>query len=137
MNQTPGRVVIAIVVTFVIMLVVPFPVYSLFAGLGMAQLPEGGSPGEFFLSVVVMKIGVALGFVLLFNSRAEALVRHWWRYAVIWWLMSTVVEVGQAIGPGYSAGEAVAGSISEAIYFPLCSFFVAWLFRSVGSTASA
>lgn len=123
----------AVVISFLIMLVVPFPVYSLFAALGAAQLPEDGSPGAFFLSVVVMKIGVALGFVLLFSLAAETLARHRWRYAVIWWFMYSIVEAGQAIGPGYSAGEAVAGSISEAIYFPLCSSVVARLLRAGAS----
>jgi hypothetical protein len=31
-------------------------------------------------------------------------------------------EVGQAIGPGYSWKEAIAGVISEAIYVPLSAY---------------
>jgi hypothetical protein len=48
--------------------------------------------------------------------------------------MYAIVEVGQAIGPGYSAAEAVAGVISEAIYFPLSSVVVA---RIMGRERSA
>jgi hypothetical protein len=68
---------------------------------------------------LVMKIGVALGFVLLFRVVATSPARRWLTYAGIWWLMYAVVEVGQALGPGYGLGEAVAGIVAEAIYFPL------------------
>ena len=53
------------------------------------------------------------------------LAGRWWLYAAIWWLMYAIVEVGQAIGPGYTAGMAAGGVLAEAIYFPLSSFVVA------------
>lgn len=122
-----GRAAVAIVATLAIMYVVPLPVYGVFSAVGAVELPEVGSPRQFFLSVFVMKIGVALGFVLLYSLAAPALAGRWWLYAAIWWLMYALVEVGQAIGPGYSAAEAVAGIMSEAVYFPLSSVVVARL----------
>jgi hypothetical protein len=42
-------------------------------------------------------------------------------YALLWWLMFAIGEVGQAIGPNYSWMEAVGGIISESIYLPLAA----------------
>jgi hypothetical protein len=41
--------------------------------------------------------------------------------------MFVIGEVGQAIGPNYSWKEAVAGAISETVYFPLAAFVTNWL----------
>ncbi len=41
--------------------------------------------------------------------------------------MYMLVEVGQAIGPSYSIGDALGGVIAEAIYFPLSSWATAAL----------
>jgi hypothetical protein len=134
MNKLVGRGIVAFVATLVIMQFAGFPVYGIFSAVGAIELPQGGSPTQFFFSVLVMKIGVALGFVLLFVLAAPTIAGRWWLYAVVWWLMYAIVEVGQAIGPGYSAAEAVAGVISEAIYFPLSSVVVA---RIMGRERSA
>jgi len=48
---------------------------------------------------------------------------QWMRYALVWWLMFGVIEIGQAIAPGYSWPDAIGGILSEAIYFPLSAFF--------------
>ena len=40
-------------------------------------------------------------------------------YACLWWLMFIIGEIGQAIGPQYSWKEAVAGIISETVYWPV------------------
>jgi hypothetical protein len=126
MTPTPtvGRLIAAVAATFAIMFVVPFPFYAGFEALGLVELPQNGSPGQFVLSVVVMKIGVALGFVLLFLLARPVFKERWWLYAGIWWVMYAVVEVGQAIGPGYTWGEAVAGMLAEAVYFPLSTVVV-------------
>ncbi len=127
MGKRPGigRVAVAAVATLTIMYVVPFPVYGAFEALEWVELPQDGSPARFLLSVLVIKVGVAVAFVLLFGLARSTLAGRWWLYAAIWWFMFAVVELGQAIGPGYSAAEAVAGIISEAIYFPLSSAAVA------------
>lgn len=117
-----GRAVaLAFVSTLAIMYVLPFPVYGTLSALGLVEIPEPDAPGRFMLGVLVVKIGVALGFVLLLRRAFEAFAGRWMLYAAIWWLMFAIVEVGQAIGPGYSAGDAGGGIISEALYFPLSS----------------
>ncbi len=45
-------------------------------------------------------------------------------YALIWWLMFELVEVGQAITPDHSWLDAIGGIVAEAIYFPLAAFGV-------------
>jgi hypothetical protein len=36
--------------------------------------------------------------------------------------MFAIVEIGQAIGPNYSIGDALGGVVAEAVYFPLSSW---------------
>ena len=125
-NMTPpvGRLIGAVMATFAIMFVVPFPAYAGFEALGLVELPQDGSPAQFVLSVLVMKFGVALGFVFLFVLARPMFKQRWWLYAGVWWLMYAIVELGQAIGPGYTGAEAVAGVIAEAVYFPLSTVVV-------------
>ena len=133
MKSHRGRIAVAMLATLVIMYLVPLPVYAALEALGLVELPEGGSPAQFMLSVLVIKIGVAFAFVLLFRLAGLHAGGSWWPYAAIWWLMFAVIEVGQAIGPGYSAWEAVGGIAAEAIYFPLSSMAVARLLRGGAS----
>ena len=56
---------------------------------------------------------------------------RWLVYASIWWLMFVLGEIGQTIGFGYSTQEAVAGIISESIYFPVAAFVTS---RLVGTS---
>jgi hypothetical protein len=132
MTPTVGRLIGAVVATLAIMFVVPLPVYAGFEALGAVAVPQDGSPAQFVLSVLVMKIGVALGFVFLFILARPMFKERWWLYAGTWWLMYAVVEVGQAIGPGYTAAEAVAGVIAEAVYFPLSTVAVAGILGREG-----
>jgi hypothetical protein len=73
---------------------------------------------RFLVSVLVQKIGTALAFVVLFYLARDYFGEHWLQYVGLWFVMSALTEVGEAIGPDYSAKEAVAGVISEAIYLP-------------------
>ena len=125
MKKNFGRLFVAFVATLAIMWIVPLPIYGLFSALGALEMPEVGSTARFFLSVSVIKVGFALAFVLLFDLAERTLAGRWWRYAAIWWVMFALLEAGRAIGPGSSASFAVAGVISEAIYIPLSSLFVA------------
>jgi hypothetical protein len=134
METNLGRVTLAVVMTWLIMMMVPFPVYGGMAALGLADVPEQDSPGQFFLGVAVQKIGVALGFVLLFVLVKPVGTGGAMRYAAIWWIMYAIVETGQGIGPGYTRGDALGGIIAEAIYFPLSALFVR---RVLGGTAAA
>lgn len=123
------RILLASIAVFLVMFVVPFPFYATFEALGWASLPEPESPGAFMLSVVVMKAGIALGFVMLYSFSAASWQGRRWAYAGIWWLMYAIIETGQAIGPGYGIGEAVAGVLSEAVYFPLSAWIVERVLR--------
>jgi hypothetical protein len=56
------------------------------------------------------------------------LANNWVMYGLVWAAMFAVVELGQAIGPDYSKKkEAVAGIISEFIYFPVAAAAIAKL----------
>jgi lipopolysaccharide export LptBFGC system permease protein LptF len=76
------------------------------------------------LSIVLVLVGTAIAFVLIFYFARGALAGHWLLYASIWWVMYLFGEVGQAIGPDYSWKAALAGVISESIYFPLSAYIV-------------
>lgn len=127
MSRAAGKRTLAILATLAITFLVPFPVYGAFEALGWVELPQGGPAWQFVLGVLVIKIGSAVGFVLLWELARSSLRGSWWRYAGLWWLMFAVIEAGQAIGPGYSVAEAVAGVLSEAVYFPLAGAMVARL----------
>jgi Na+/H+ antiporter NhaD/arsenite permease-like protein len=106
----------------IVIYVVPFLVYSLFTVLTDLKAPEGTSPIQFLTSILVSKIGVAIAFVLIFYFTRNAFDGRWFLYAFIWWLMLAIGEVGQAIGPDYTWKEAIAGILSETIYFPLSAY---------------
>lgn len=82
---------------------------------------------SFLLSVLVVKLGLAVGFVLLFSLARRIWARRWPLYALVWWDTFAITEVGQAIGPNYSWLEAGAGIIAEAIYYPLAAMVTARL----------
>jgi hypothetical protein len=124
---TMGKVVLSVILTLATIYVVPFLVYAVFSAVAGLKPPEGASPVQFLVSVLVTKVGVALGFVLIFYFARDSLSGRWLLYAFVFWLTSVIGEVGQAIGPNYSWKEAVAGIISETVYWPLSAFVVDWL----------
>jgi hypothetical protein len=107
---------------------VPFAIYAATSIVTGLETP-GGSPLVFLTSVLVSKTGTALAFVLLFYFARDSFSGHWVLYAAIWWIMFAIGEVGQAIGPDYSWPEAIAGILSETIYFPLSAYLVNWMIR--------
>jgi len=107
-----------------IIFIVPFLIYSLFTLFTDVSTPEGVTPSQFLMIVLVSKVGVAIAFVLVFFLARNAFTGRWFLYAFIWWLMLAIGEIGQAIGPDYSWADAVAGIVSEAIYFPLSGYVV-------------
>lgn len=121
-----GKIIFGVILTLVIIYIVPFLVYGLFSITAGLKPPEDASPAQFLLSVFVSKIGTAIAFVLIFYFARESLSGQWLLYAFIWWLMFVIGEVGQAIGPNYSWTEAIAGVISETIYFPLAGLATNW-----------
>ena len=122
-----GKTALSIVLTLTIIYIVPFLVYGVFSAVAGLKPPEDASPVQFLVSVFVSKVGTAIAFVLIFYLARDSLSGRWLLYASIWWLMFVIGEVGQAIGPNYSWKEAVAGAISETVYFPLAAFVTNWL----------
>lgn len=121
------RILLAIGATLLITYVVAFLVYGGAAALTGLEPPQDGSPVQFLLSVLVVKLGLAVGFVLLFAVAREIWRDRWLLYAFIWWALFAVSEVGQAIGPQYSWLEAGAGVVAEAVYCPLAAWVTARL----------
>lgn len=118
-------ITLSFVITYLIILVVPILVYSLF--VKYAGLKEPEKKLSFMVSILVQKVGSALGFVTLFTIGKEYFVGNWLGYGLIWTIMFTIVEIGQALGPNYSKREAAVGIISEFIYFPLSALVIAKL----------
>jgi hypothetical protein len=121
------KVILCFVVVLVIIFVVPFLVYSLFSVIAGLKPPGGASSSQFLTSVLVAKVGTAIAFVLIFYFARSSLSRQWLLYAFLWWIMFSIGEIGQAIGPNYTWKEAIAGIISETIYFPLSAYVMKWL----------
>lgn len=120
-------ILVCICLVLLILYVVPFLVYGLASAKMDLKPPQGASPARFLASIFVSKIGTAIAFVLLFYLARETFSSQWLLYALIWWLMFIIGEVGQAIGPNYSWKEALAGGISETINLPLCAYLTHWL----------
>ena len=123
-----GKVLLGGALVWLVIFIVPIVVYGAFAAVTGLKSP-GSSPVLFLVSTAVSKLGTAIAFVGLFYIGRDVLGGQWVLYAGLWWLMFVIGEAGQAIGPDYSVQEAVAGAISETIYFPLSGLIVSWLVR--------
>ena len=102
----------------------PFLAYALLAALGLLPPVENDSPGLFLLSLLILNTGLAITFVLIFYIARQSFGGRWLLYGLLWWLMFTFVEIGQALGPEYTWQQALAGGIAALIYFPLSAFVV-------------
>ena len=122
-----AKVILSIVLVLAIIYIVPLVVYGLATVVAGLKPPEGASPAQFLISVLVSKIGTAIAFVLIFHCARGSLTGQWLLYAFVWWLMFVIGEIGQAIGPNYTWKEAVAGVISETIYLPPSAYLTNWL----------
>lgn len=121
------RIALAVALVLVIIYAVPFLVYGLLSAVVDMKLPGDASPALFLASVFVSKLGTALAFVLIFFVARGSLSGQWFVYALLWWIMFSVGEIGQAIGPDYTWIEAIAGMVSETIYLPLAAYVTSWL----------
>lgn len=121
------RIALTVALVLVIIYTVPFLVYGLSSVVVDLRVPEDASPVLFLASVFVSKLGTALAFVLVFYFARDSLSGWWLLYALLWWAMFVVGEVGQAIGPEYTWEEAIAGMISETVYVPLAAYITRWL----------
>ena len=116
------RIAVNIFLVLLVIYVVPFLIYGSLSMVWDLKPPGGASPAGFLVSVLVSKVGTAITFVLIFYLSRGALAGHWLLYAFLWWLMFVIGEAGQAIVPNYTWKEAVAGVISETVYFPLSAY---------------
>ena len=121
------RKALTVALVLVIIYTVPFLVYGLSSVVVDLRVPGDASPVLFLASVFVSKLGTALAFVLVFSFARDSLSGRWLLYALLWWAMFVVGEVGQAIGPEYTWEEAIAGMISETVYVPLAAYITSWL----------
>lgn len=119
------NLLLSLALTLLIIFIVPVAVYGILSAY--FGLKEPDKKPRFFLSVLIQKIGTAIGFVGLFVLARDTFADAWLTYAAIWFAMFAITELGQALIPNYSKKEAVAGVISEAIYFPLAAFAIARL----------
>ena len=132
-----SKIIFAIAVVMLVMHAGTFVAYGSFSATFDLQPPAGVSPGQLFLAVFIMKLGVSIAFVLLFSVAREVWTRRWLLYAAIWFVMFAVIEVGQAVTPNYSWLEAVAGVIAEAIYFPLSAWLTVKILRGKSAPANS
>ena len=125
-----ARVVSAILLALAIIYIVPFIVYGVMTLVTSLEPPKEVSPARFLSGILVSKVGTAVAFVLIFYFARDALAGRWFLYALCWWIMFTIGEIGQAIGPNYSVSEAIGGIISETIYCPLAAWTTNWLIKT-------
>jgi hypothetical protein len=123
-----SKIAICFMLVLTVIFIVPIFVYGTVSAFTGLQVP-GESAVIFLTGVLISKVGTAVAFVALFYLARDTFVGRWPLYAFIWWIMFAFGEVGQAIGPNYSWGEALAGGISEAIYLPLSACLLNWFFR--------
>lgn len=109
--------------TLVIIFIVPIIIYGLFTYF--FKLKEPDKKLKFFLGVLIEKIGTAFGFVILFYLGKEIFIDKWFEYSIIWFVMFAITEIGQTYLNDSSKKEALAGIISEVIYFSLSSYIIA------------
>ncbi len=118
-----GQIILGGLVVLAVIYAVPFIVYGALSAAGWVEKPKG-SPSAFLWGILVSKTGTALAFVLLLYFGRGAFGGEWGLYALVWWVMFVLGEIGQAIGPNYSWKEAAAGILSETVYFPLSAYLV-------------
>lgn len=109
--------------TLAIIFIVPILIYAIFTALFGLKEPE--KKLSFFAGVLLQKIGTTIGFTSLFYLGKDNIADHWLLYGFTWFVMFAFTEIGQTFMPNYSKKEAIAGIISEVIYFPLAAFVVA------------
>lgn len=111
------RIVLATVLVFLVINLIPFAVYaplSLLTGLE----PPSDQPALFMVQVLIEKLGHAVAFVGIFACGRGLLHQNWLLYAGAWFAMFALGELSQALGPSYTWEMAGAGILSEAIYLP-------------------
>ena len=96
------------------------------SAFGSLRPPETSSPARFLLGVLITKVGTAVAFVIIFSASRNVWGSQWLVYALVWFLMFALSEVGEAVAGRTSPIEAVLGVASEAIYAPMAAFVTQW-----------
>lgn len=117
---------LAFLAVFLVIFLVPVAVYGTLSALTGLQ-PPGDRPLRFLSGVAVSKLGMAVAFVGLWHLTGGAIAGGWPVYALVWWIMFALGEIGQTLGPDYSPQEAAAGVVSETLYLPAAAWIVAAL----------
>ena len=117
------QIILAIFLVLITIYIVPFIVYGVLSSLWSIKTPDG-SPVLFLMSVFVSKAGTAITFVLIYYFAQAVFSSNWLLYTSLWLFMFIIGELGQAIAPNYTFKEAIAGIISEVIYFPVSGYII-------------
>jgi len=118
-------IVLSLISTLIIIFLIPIAIYGLFSKYLGIKEPEKKT--DFFIGVLIQKLGTSLGFVLLYYIGMDIFSGDWLIYSLIWFLMFAITEIGQTYMSNYSNKEAIAGLISELIYFPLAGLMLSLL----------
>ena len=113
---------------WIVIFAVPLIIYGIMATKGVLKAPEHASPARFLAGIAFSKLGTALTFVLIFQWTLPLFVEKLCMYAALWVLMFAMDEIGQVISGNQSWQAAVAGVISESIYFPMAASWAARIF---------
>ncbi len=125
------KLILSIFLSLLIFYFIPFAIYGSVSAFTGLKLPDDASPVQFLVSVLVIKIGIAIAFVLVFYFARVSLRDQWLLYALLWWLMFVFGEIGQALSPSYSWTEALLGIVSETLYVPFAAFLTNRLLRTL------
>ncbi len=110
-------IALSLLSTLTIIFIIPIIIYGLFSTLFGLKEPE--KKLSFFTGILIQKIGTSFGFVIMFVLGKGYFESNWLIYSLVWVIMFAITEIGQTFIPNSSKKEAVAGIVSEAMYFPL------------------
>lgn len=115
------NIFISFILTFLIFFITPIAIYGIFSKFFEVKEPE--KKLRFFAGVLLEKIGTSIGFVGLFYL-GQSFSNNWFAFGLVWFVMFAVTEVGQIYTHSSPKREAIAGIISESIYFPLSAYII-------------
>ena|SRR3990167_2849918 len=121
------EILLSFLATLLIIFIIPILVYGLFSTFSGLKEPE--KKLSFFLGVLIQKTGTSLGFVAVYSLGKGYYESNWLIYSLVWVIMFAITEIGQTFMSNYSKKEALAGIISEIIYFPLAGLAIVNLLK--------
>jgi hypothetical protein len=122
-----NHVVTSVLMVWATIFIIPFIVYGVAAKLSDMEMPKQVSAQQFMLSVLVEKLGVATTFALVFLMADRVAGPNWIYYGLLWWYMFALAEIATAMRNQSTWKEAIAGIVSELIYFPVSAYIMVWI----------